>query len=81
MKVRALFFATYRDMVGTPAVELDLPNDATAADAIHALRGRGEPFDRLPATPAIAVNRRYASLDTPLEDAAELAFIPPVAGG
>ena len=42
---------------------------------------RGEPFASLPAGLAVAVNREFASPDTPLQDGDEVAFIPPVAGG
>jgi molybdopterin converting factor small subunit len=51
------------------------------ADLVKELRGRGPPFDRLPAEPAVAVNRTYALLSEPLGSGDEVAFIPPVAGG
>ena len=35
----------------------------------------------LPAAPVVAVNRLFASLETPLEGGDEVAFVPPVAGG
>jgi molybdopterin converting factor subunit 1 len=81
LPVQALFFAAYRDLLGTKAVSVDLPDGATVADLVAELRGRGAPFDALPAEPAVAVNRTYALHDEPLSAGDEVAFIPPVAGG
>lgn len=81
MEVRAIFFASYRDLVGTPSLELRLRDGATVADLVGELRGRGAPFDRLPGDPAVAVNREYSLANTPLSGGDEVAFIPPVAGG
>lgn len=81
LSVNALFFASYRDLVGTGAMPVDLKEGATVADLVAELRGRGAPFDALPAEPAVAVNRTYAYLDEPLAADDEVAFIPPVAGG
>ena len=39
---------------------MELPEGATVADLVAELRGRGAPFDCLPAEPAVAVNRAYA---------------------
>jgi molybdopterin synthase sulfur carrier subunit len=79
--VNALFFAAYRDLVGSGSIAVELPTGATVADLVAELRGRGAPFDGLPAEPAVAVNRTYAFLDEPLASDDEVAFIPPVAGG
>jgi molybdopterin converting factor subunit 1 len=81
VQVRTLFFAAYRDAVGTSTLELELPEGATVADLVHGLRGRGAPFDRLPALPAVAVNRTLARENAPLAHGDEVAFLPPVAGG
>jgi molybdopterin converting factor subunit 1 len=81
MDIQALFFATYRDMVGTQALTVTLEPDATVAELVAGLRARGAPFDRLPPSPAVAVNRAYAGDDTRLAAGDEVAFIPPVAGG
>lgn len=81
MRVHVLLFALYRDLAGTAELDLDLPEGATARDAVGALRGRGGGFGRLPHGPSVAVNEEYAALDTGLSDGDELALIPPVAGG
>jgi molybdopterin synthase sulfur carrier subunit len=81
LPVRALFFAAYRDLLGTPEVSVDLAEGATVADLVSALRRRGHPWDALPAEPAVAVNRTYVGPAEPLGAGDEVAFIPPVAGG
>ena len=81
VSVQALFFAAYRDLLGTSALRVDLPDGSTVADLVRELRGRGAPFDALPREPAIAVNRAYAFHTEPLRSGDEVAFIPPVAGG
>ncbi|MCH2460343.1 MAG: molybdopterin converting factor subunit 1 [Gemmatimonadetes bacterium] len=81
LSIRALFFAAYRDLLGTPRLDVDLPNGSTVADLVLELRGRGAPFDSLPTEPAVAVNRHYALPSDPLQSGDEVAFIPPVAGG
>jgi len=79
--VRTLFFAAYRDLLGTSQLDVELDEGATVSDLVEALRGRGAPFDALPPEPAVAVNRTYALMSEPLGAGDEVAFIPPVAGG
>lgn len=81
MIVRALFFASYRDLAGTDAMEVELPENARAADLVSRLRSGGGRWASLPAAPAVAVNQDYAPLTATLEEGDEVAFIPPVAGG
>ena len=81
MSVQALFFAAYRDLLGTSSLSVDLPEGATVADLVRELRGRGAPYTSLPSEPAVAVNRAYALHTERLRAGDEVAFIPPVAGG
>ena len=81
ISITALFFASYRDMVGASSISVELTEGATVGDLVEVLRSRGAPFDALPAEPAVAVNRTYAFLDERLGRDDEVAFIPPVAGG
>jgi molybdopterin converting factor subunit 1 len=80
MQIRTLFFASYRDLAGADALDLELPAGATARDLVDRLRSR-DGLDRLPAEPALAVNEEHAPLSTPLSDGDEVALLPPVAGG
>jgi len=81
VSVQALFFAAYRDLLGTSSLDVDLPEGATVADLVRELRSRGAPYDALPHEPAVAVNRAYALHSEQLAPGDEVAFIPPVAGG
>lgn len=81
MEVRTLFFAQYRDVVGSSSLDVELPTGATVGELVNALRSRGSPFDRLPSDPAVAVNRSYSEVERVLSAGDEVAFIPPVAGG
>jgi molybdopterin converting factor subunit 1 len=81
LQIKTIFFASYRDLLGTNELLLDLPEGATVGDAVAHVRSRGGAFEVLPTKPAVAVNQNYAPAHLPLADGDELAFIPPVAGG
>jgi molybdopterin converting factor subunit 1 len=81
VRVRTLFFASYKDLLGVSQMEVDVSDGATVSDLVSALRGRGGRFESLPPTPAVAVNRSYSLHDARLAPGDEVAFIPPVAGG
>jgi molybdopterin synthase catalytic subunit len=82
MNVRVRLFAILRERAGRDAIEVEVPDSATVADAIEALRdfpGLGDVLERMPI--ATAVNREYAAAEAPLHAGDELALIPPVSGG
>ena len=81
MQIRALFFASYRDLLGTGEMILHLPEHTTVSGLVAELRGRGGTLGDLPAFPVVAVNEEYAAEDRLLRDGDVVAFIPPVAGG
>ncbi|MGD8868109.1 MAG: molybdopterin converting factor subunit 1 [Gemmatimonadales bacterium] len=80
IRVKSLFFATYRDLLGIREEEVELPAGASVRDLVEMIRARPG-VDDFPAAPAVAINREYARLDQSLSDGDEVAFIPPVAGG
>lgn len=82
MILRVKLFAILRERAGRDAVEVDLPEGATVADALAALEhapGLGELLARTPVR--MAVNREYAGESTALSAGDELALIPPISGG
>jgi len=81
MAVRVLFFATYADLLGLAQAELTLAAPTTVAGLLELLRQRLPGAERLPARPMVAVNQRHVSLDSPVVDSDEVAFLPPLAGG
>ena len=81
VRIRTLFFASYRDLLGVSELGIELPEGATVGDAVQAVRERGGAFSALPESPAVALNQAYAGASADLSEGDELAFIPPVAGG
>lgn len=72
-------FAAVRDVLDTDALEVELPQGATA-ETLREKLGESHPaLLRVPV--AFAVNRDYARAETVLADGDEVAFIPPISGG
>jgi molybdopterin converting factor small subunit len=80
LRVRVLLFASYAEALGASEIPLVLAAPATAADALAAVRA-GVAGERLPPSPLLAVNERYAAAGHLLADGDVIAVIPPVAGG
>ena len=81
MTVRVRLFALLRDLAGTGAADLSLPDGSTAAAAAEAVAVRFPAVrDAVPRV-MYAVNQEYADAGTVLSDGDELALIPPVSGG
>jgi MoaE-MoaD fusion protein len=76
VKVNVRLFAVLRERAGSDALEIDLDEGATVADAVRAL---GPIAGEMPFR--VAVNREYADDSTPIAEGDELAAIPPVSGG
>lgn len=79
-QLQVLLFASYADAFGASSVTVTVPDPATVADVVVALRalpGGGV----LPALPVIAVERRYTPGAVAVRPGQEIALIPPVAGG
>ena len=82
MRVSVRLFAVLRERAGSDSLEIELPEGATVAQAMDALRsepGMEEPLGRMAV--AMAVNREYAGPETTLAPGDELALVPPVSGG
>jgi len=81
MKVRLLFFAVLRDIVGKSETDVEVPDGTRAADLWQRLRAQHAPLAAYAQPPMTAVNESYVRPDAVLRDGDEVAFIPPVAGG
>jgi MoaE-MoaD fusion protein len=82
MTVTVRLFAILRERAGRDSVEIELPDDATVADAFERLAaepGLAELVERMPLR--MAVNREYVGADAPIAPGDELAVIPPISGG
>jgi molybdopterin converting factor subunit 1 len=81
MRVRVRLFASLRDLAGCDEIEMQLADGATADEAWKTLVGQLPMLASERMHLAVAVNRRYATFATALEDGDEVVFIPPIAGG
>jgi MoaE-MoaD fusion protein len=79
--VRVLLFASYADLAGRATLELAVPRGATVRDVVQAVRQALPDGNRLPERPLAAVDRVHARPDTVVADGAEVALLPPLAGG
>jgi molybdopterin synthase catalytic subunit/molybdopterin converting factor small subunit len=81
MRIRIRLFARQREIAGSRALDVDLPDGSTIEDAWFALVARvpdlapGRPYLRF------ARNGEYAEPTTALADGDEMVCIPPVSGG
>lgn len=81
MRIQVLYFAVFREKLGTDEEALELPDGAKVSDAVAALAAKHAPVAKLAGKFRVAVNQDFAPDDGPLADGDELALIPPVAGG
>jgi molybdopterin converting factor subunit 1 len=81
MQIRVRLFATLRQLAGWAHQTLDLPEDATVADALAELDRRCPQLTVTTRTIYVAVNQEYAKTTQPLHAGDELALFPPVSGG
>ena len=79
MSASVLFFAAYREALGTGRLERELGPGETVGSLWAALVAEHPGLDRW--TPSAAVNEVWARVDTPVRDGDEVAFLPPVSGG
>jgi molybdopterin synthase sulfur carrier subunit len=81
VRVRVRLFASLREAVGQPQLDLDLPEGATAETAWSRLVEAHPSLAGRRASLAVAVNRAYERFDAPLAAGDEVVFIPPISGG
>lgn len=81
MKVRVKLFAVAKELAGSDALVVELPNNGTIAELQTAV------VDSVPALAKIvphslwAVGAEYVPADTRLNENSDVAMIPPVSGG
>lgn len=79
-QLQVLLFASYAEAFGAATVTVTVPEPATSADVVAALRSLPGGAV-LPAAPVVAVDRRYVRGAVTVRAGQEIALIPPVAGG
>jgi len=78
--VTVQLFASYAESFGGATLQLPLESGTTVADLLKSMRLLPG-ASILPASPRVAVNRKFASADQLVHARDEIALIPPVAGG
>ena len=79
MNVKVKLFASAREQAGVDSIELVVVSEARVQDLLKAVK---EAYPHLAIVPGRwAVNLDFASLDDPVHEQDDVAFIPPVSGG
>lgn len=81
MVIQVKLFAILRDKAKIGAIELELPERSTVAEALSRLAKQYPAIAVYLPRVSIAVNREYVRADHVLRDGDEFALIPPVSGG
>ncbi len=81
MQITVKLFARFKEVAGTGKTTLHLPDEATIADLIAALRQQFDGLSLVPERTLLSVNQEFATPETVLRDGDEVAIFPPVSGG
>ncbi|HEY4671288.1 MAG TPA: MoaD/ThiS family protein [Gemmatimonadaceae bacterium] len=79
-QVTVQLFASYAEAFGASHLKIALDPGSTVDDLVRCIRSLPA-AGSLPASPRVAVNRKFASPDKLIGSGDEIALIPPVAGG
>ena len=80
IKIRLKCFSQVKYALGKNEINLELENGASTDDLEKIVRKKAEGKLK-DVTLSTALNKKYISKNTELEDGDEVAFIPPVQGG
>jgi molybdopterin synthase catalytic subunit len=81
MQIQVLYFAVFRERLGTSSETLELEPPATIGDALAVLETRHPAIAALRGHYRVAHNQDFAGPSEALVEGDEIALIPPVAGG
>jgi len=81
MRIRVLFFATFRDLTGTRETIVDFPEELVVKDLKSHLLIKFPGLSTTLNSGLIAINREFAFDGDTIPDGAEVAMFPPVSGG
>jgi molybdopterin converting factor subunit 1 len=79
MRIKVLFFASFREIVGTNSMELELDDGGTTANVFATICEQYPLLQQ--GSVAIAVNKSYITDTVKLKDGDEVALLPPISGG
>jgi molybdopterin converting factor small subunit len=81
MLVRVVPFARIREIVGSPRLEREAPDGATAGDVWNGLALEFPALDELAASTRLVRNGAFVDPAAALRDGDELGLLPPYGGG
>ena len=85
MTVKLLYFAWVRERVGKPEEDVEVPDTVvTVGELMTWLASRGEEYAHAFENPKViraAIDRVHVRPQTPIGQAVEIAFFPPMTGG
>jgi molybdopterin synthase catalytic subunit len=81
LTIQCRLFARYAELFGRPDLVVRVPEPATVADVVQALREHRPGGEAIPARPLVAVNLEHALMHRPVRQGDEVALLPPLAGG
>ena len=80
MKVRVLYFASYKELTGLSEEEVDLDEGSSVEQLVEALKNEHESlrgFTRI----SVAVNNEFVRPEAVIRENDRVALFPPVSGG
>ena len=81
LKVRVLFFASYREQAGTGVEMIQLPQESDLGNLIRVVCERHTNIKCPPENIVVAVNEEFRDHSTIITEGDTVALIPPVSGG
>jgi len=81
MKVKCLFFAGAKDIVGKSPIEFEINEGTTTTNFKKILLAQHPSLEKILTTSLLAVNQEYVETSVVLKDGDEIAVIPPISGG
>jgi len=85
MTIKLRYFAWVRERVGKPEEDVEVPSGvATVGELMVWLASRGEEYAHAFENPKViraAIDKTHVKPQTPIGQASEIAFFPPMTGG
>ena len=81
MKVHVQFFSRLRDLVGTSAINLEVPQGTTAADLLELLYAKTPALRDWDKSILVAAGVDFVDRNYALRPGDEISIMPPVQGG
>ncbi|GBG86375.1 hypothetical protein CBR_g41370 [Chara braunii] len=81
IKVRVLFFALVKELLGKAATTMELDEGTDTARLLQLLTTKFPALKSISGSVMIAVNREYVYSPVRINNGDEIAFFPPISGG